>query len=259
MKKNFLLILALINITLNSALVKSEEIKTLNFLKDQYQDQEINNLVKDSINSNLTNLELPIDFQSKNKSNSDSNSNSKYSSIEKLVDDFVNTTNSTDVPDFLQIQNSTFDKITSITPNVKSSKDWFCKGKYYCPEGKEMSMKKCHPPCKENYVGNGPVCWQSCQENFRNDGAFCFKPKPYGRGAGYFTNNKCKSKHEQGCEKWGFLSYPICKEGYKAFGCCICTPKCMEGQTDIGISCAKGSYGRGIGTFRLCTDPNFPS
>ena len=35
---------------------------------------------------------------------------------------------------------------------------------------------------------------------------------------------------------------------YKPFGCCVCTPTCPSGMIDIGVSCQKDSYYRGVGT-----------
>ena len=74
----------------------------------------------------------------------------------------------------------------------------------------------------------------------RDDGAFCKKPESYGRGAGSIT--ECKD-----CEKWGLLWYPKCKPNFHNVACCVCSPDCPAGMTDIGISCAKKSYGRTAG------------
>ena len=119
-----------------------------------------------------------------------------------------------------------------------------------CPSNKEKNGLLCYPKCKSGYKGADPVCWQSCPSSFKNHGAFCLKPKPYGRGAGYvvWDKDKCRKRHKQGCEKNGLLYYPKCKSGFHATGCCICSPNCANGQSDIGISCAKKSYGRGAGT-----------
>ena len=46
--------------------------------------------------------------------------------------------------------------------------------------------------------------------------------------------------------------YPKCRSGFKAFGCCVCTPQCPSGMTDIGVSCAKRSYGRTAGKTMAC-------
>ena len=128
-----------------------------------------------------------------------------------------------------------------------------------CKTGEAYDAGLCYTPCQPGYKGVGPVCWQSCTPGFRDDGAFCAKPKPYGRGVGYpwkfgdkaFSLNgaraRCAKAHPQGCEKSGQIIYPKCKEGFHPAGCCICSPNCPPGQTDIGVSCAKKSYGRGVG------------
>lgn len=108
----------------------------------------------------------------------------------------------------------------------------------------------CYPYCNSGYYGVGPVCWQSCPSDFRDDGAFCFKSGPYGRGAGYalWNEDSCWDDNPStGCEKWGLMWYPKCKTNFHNVACCICSPDCPPGMTDIGISCAKGTYGRGFG------------
>ena len=114
-----------------------------------------------------------------------------------------------------------------------------------CPEGKDKDGWLCYPECRDNYDGVGPVCWEYCPSEFRDDGAFCYKPKSYGRGAG--TTHKCDN-----CEKWGLLWYPKCRDNFHNVGCCVCSPDCPSGMTDIGISCAKDSYGRTAGTPLTC-------
>lgn len=113
----------------------------------------------------------------------------------------------------------------------------------------------CYPKCRDNYKGVSFVCWQNCPAGYRDDGAFCAKPAPYGRGAGYpwkfgdgLNDNgmreRCLKDHPEGCEKNGAIFYPVCKPGFHAVGCCICSPDCPSGMTDIGVSCAKDSYVR---------------
>ena len=133
-----------------------------------------------------------------------------------------------------------------------------------CPDGQEKDAGLCYKPCKKNYKGVGPVCWQSCPSGFRDDGAYCFKPRAYGRGVGYGVRwplewndknarKRCERDHGKGkCEKSGLIWYQKCKTGYRAIGCCICSPKCPSGMTDIGISCQKKSYGRGVGKPMQC-------
>lgn len=128
-----------------------------------------------------------------------------------------------------------------------------------CAAGQQYDAGLCYTPCREGYKGVGPVCWQSCAPGFRDDGAFCAKPKPYGRGVGYpwkfgdkafsldGARARCAKAHSEGCEKHGEIIYPKCREGFHPVGCCICSPNCQLGQTDIGVSCAKKSYGRGVG------------
>jgi len=138
-----------------------------------------------------------------------------------------------------------------------------------CPEGQEKDAGLCYPTCEDigmpGAKGVGPVCWQRCPPGFRDDGAYCFKPKSYGRGVGFpwkfgdpafnLSNAKkrCEKKHGQGqCEKYGAIYYPKCKPGYRAIGCCVCSPRCPPGMTDIGISCQKKSKGRGVGKPMKC-------
>lgn len=72
------------------------------------------------------------------------------------------------------------------------------------------------------------------------------KPKPYGRGVGKLGT---KGFDENTRERYGLMNYPKCKEEYHSFGCCICSPNCPEGMTDIGIACTRQSYNRGNGTY----------
>ena len=116
-----------------------------------------------------------------------------------------------------------------------------------CAKNMDQSGALCYPKCDAGFEGHGPVCWQNCPEHFRDDGAFCYKPEAYGRGAG--QANKCKD-----CEKWGGLFYPQCDKGFHSVGCCVCSPDCPQGMTDIGISCAKESYSRTAGTPLKCAE-----
>lgn len=108
-----------------------------------------------------------------------------------------------------------------------------------------------YPKCAEGFTNWGSnICANECPNEFKDNGLFCLKPKAYGRGAGYaiWDENKCKSRNPQGCEKNGAMWYPKCRPGYHNVGCCVCSPNCPSGMTDIGISCAKpDTYGRGVG------------
>ncbi len=139
-----------------------------------------------------------------------------------------------------------------------------------CASGEELRDGLCYKPCESGYTGVGPVCWQHCPSGYRDDGAFCGKPAAYGRGGGYpwrfgdgFNDRgmfrRCQGHHGNGnCQKHGAIVYPKCRAGFHAAGCCICSPNCVNGQTDIGVSCAKKSYGRGAGTIpKGCSDGKF--
>ncbi len=105
-----------------------------------------------------------------------------------------------------------------------------------CPEGTEQNGALCYPLCQEGYYGVGPVCWQSCPAGFTDTGVDCLKPSSYGRGAGYalWHESECNHDNPQGCEKYGALYYPKCKDGFHNVGCCVCSPNCPSGWTDIG-------------------------
>ena len=64
---------------------------------------------------------------------------------------------------------------------------------------------------------------------------------------------RCEAAHGRGnCEKNGLIVYPKCKTSFHAVGCCVCSPDCPSGMTDIGVSCQKNSYGRGAGAIPGC-------
>ena len=123
----------------------------------------------------------------------------------------------------------------------------------------------CYSKCAENEYGVGPICWTSCPDGYKDSGAtFCEKPAPYGRGAGYpwkfgdpafnydRARDRCQKDNPQGCEKSGLIWYPVCKKGFHAVGCCICSPDCPPGTRDTGATCDKNSHGRGAGSPLQC-------
>jgi len=121
-----------------------------------------------------------------------------------------------------------------------------------CPRGTVKQVGLCYPPCREEFRGVGPICWGVCPPGFTDFGISCVKPKPYGRGAGHISKERCERSDdhgakEYGCEKYGLLWYPRCAPNHHNFGCCICSPNCPHGFTDTGEFCTKPSYGRGAG------------
>ena len=114
----------------------------------------------------------------------------------------------------------------------------------------------CYAACTGGWYGSLEKCVPDCPPDFRDDGRFCFKPKPYGRGAGFpwkFGDGlnddgmfkRCEEEHGDGnCEKNGLIVYPKCKEGYHNNGCCICSPDCPAGMRDSALTCEKPTRGR---------------
>lgn len=152
-----------------------------------------------------------------------------------------------------------------------------------CPDGKVYQDGMCYTPCKSGYYGAATMCIPECPPGYRNDGLYCYKTGArgtnYGRGAGRIPDVSCDpgwniqgigtaSWCDNGApwyEPWniktqdshkscynneemnGGLCYPKCDAGYHADGCCVCAQNCPAGMTDIGISCQKNTYDRGIG------------
>ena len=126
---------------------------------------------------------------------------------------------------------------------------------HQCPSGYDADAGLCYPSCRDGYSGSGPLCLTNCPSGFRDDGLYCFKPDSYGRGVGTVpvTKTSCKSWSCTTTSTCGSkedclgLCYNSCRDGYYASGCNVCSPHCPSGMTDIGVSCQKGSYGRGVG------------
>jgi hypothetical protein len=111
----------------------------------------------------------------------------------------------------------------------------------------ENSAGLCYRSCSPGYTGVVTDCLQNCPPEFRDDWLFCAKPAAYGRGGGWATQERCQNGTGQACESWGGLWYPKCRPDFHAFGCCICSPNCPAGMTDIGVSCRKQAHTRGVG------------
>jgi len=128
------------------------------------------------------------------------------------------------------------------------------------PAGCEIWGAIYYPRCHDGFFNVGCcICESYCPDGFRDDGLFCAKPPPYGRGVGYpwkfgdkpfsldAAKKRCLADNPAGCEIWGAIYYPICKPNFHNVACCICSPNCPNGWTDIGVSCTKPTYGRGVG------------
>jgi len=133
-----------------------------------------------------------------------------------------------------------------------------------CPSNMDNDGFLCYPKCRSGYKSFATMCIPRCPAGFTDTGLHCLKGKPYGRGAGYpwkfgdrafsldGARARCRRDNRQGCEKVGEIIYPKCKPGFRRIGCCICSPQCPPGMTDIGISCQKNTYDRGVGKLRNC-------
>jgi hypothetical protein len=117
-----------------------------------------------------------------------------------------------------------------------------------CGANHELDAGLCYPACNAGFTGAGPLCLTGYPSGFPDQGLECGKPSSYGRGAGSIWGGAGKVK-------WGGLYYPACATNFHNVGCCVCSPDCPAGTTDIGVSCQKGSYSRGAGTVPgACTD-----
>lgn len=135
----------------------------------------------------------------------------------------------------------------------------------------DKSGALCYPRCEAGWRGVAHLCHKDCPEGYKDIGLFCQKPEEYGRGAGYpwklgdpaFKNDgqmrRCEEDYGKGkCEQNGLLVYPRCKEGFWAFGCCVCTPECPGGMTDTGTGCIKpAAKNRGSGEVLPCVKDFF--
>lgn len=129
-----------------------------------------------------------------------------------------------------------------------------------CAAGMQNQGGLCYATCRAGYSGSVTMCVPDCPPGFRNDGLYCAKGAPYGRGGGYawqfgdaLNDNgmikRCEADNGAGnCEKNGLIFYPKCRAGFVAMGANICSPQCPSGMVDIGVSCQKVTYDRGVGT-----------
>ena len=119
----------------------------------------------------------------------------------------------------------------------------------HCRSSEDVNGLLCYPKCRAGFHNVGCcICSPDCPSGFTDIGVSCAKPS-YGRGAG-----RIPSDCDEGKELNGALCYPKCRAGYHNVGCCICSPDCpAELGTDIGVSCTKKSYGRGVGTIPECS------
>ena len=117
-----------------------------------------------------------------------------------------------------------------------------------CKEGFEKNGALCYPKCDEGYHGAGPECWEDCPKGFRDDGAFCHKPKSYSIGIAHKEPKEPLDEWYQMGKHW----YRKCGENFHNVGGYVCSPNCPEDMHDMGVSCHKRSYSRGVGKSLGC-------
>ena len=131
-----------------------------------------------------------------------------------------------------------------------------------CRPGTVNDAGLCYPPCTPGYRGVATRCYADCPTGttdgtrvmiilFRDDGLFCAKGLDYSRGAGYviWEQGSCERDHGAGnCELQGLLWYPRCRSGYHQTTVNFCSQNCPAGWADIGVSCPKPFYDRGVGS-----------
>lgn len=140
-----------------------------------------------------------------------------------------------------------------------------------CAEGRVKQDGLCYARCAPEMIGQVTECIAAkCPTYFRDDGLYCAKKlshmrKPYPWiGSDGLTDKKQfeRCEADQGsvkgsCEKILAIVYPRCKDGLSELGL-ECIMKCptssftdangkSHGWTDIGVSCKKPSYNRGVG------------
>ncbi|KAG2490302.1 hypothetical protein HYH03_011253 [Edaphochlamys debaryana] len=50
------------------------------------------------------------------------------------------------------------------------------------------------------------------------------------------------------------MAYPKCTSGFHNVACCICSPNCPDGMTDVGAMCQQQTYPNGAGVALQCRD-----
>jgi hypothetical protein len=98
--------------------------------------------------------------------------------------------------------------------------------------------------CPYGYKLANNNCWPTCPKYFQDDGVYCRKPEAYARGVGHATMSLCETVHGvDACEPNNGLFYAMCRPGFRAVGCCVCSPTCPNGMKDMGgASCQKNSF-----------------
>ena len=110
------------------------------------------------------------------------------------------------------------------------------------PQGCEKNGLIWYPKCKAGFHAAGCcVCSPDCPAGTTDTGATCNK-NSHGRGAG--SPLQCGPGQTQ--DSAG-LCYDACPTGTHKTTIGMCDSGCPDGAKDIGVSCARESYSRGVG------------
>jgi hypothetical protein len=128
----------------------------------------------------------------------------------------------------------------------------------------------CYDRCRSGYTNFVTMCIPDCPAGFVNDGLYCRKPSPYKRreypisASEFFRADwsmqgsmaRCKAVHGNNCviANGGTIVYETCRPGYQQAPVItnLCTPTCPSTMIDIGVSCQKKTYDRGVGRLKQC-------
>jgi len=111
----------------------------------------------------------------------------------------------------------------------------------------------CYPKCRSGFVPNGPDCWADCPSNMHDDGVDCrkhtYQPSLHPQHWGGRGRRRRACRRRQ--QKYGLECIDACRDGYRKYNDGLgyyCAPPCpSEHFADAGLTCTKGSYGRGFG------------
>lgn len=139
-----------------------------------------------------------------------------------------------------------------------------------CPAGKEERAGLCYDKCRPGFRDFVTMCVPTCPAGFQDTGLHCLKPGPVVRSAFAwklgdkpFSLDDARARcarsadgRRYGCGTFNSntIVYSQCPTGYKTapVATSLCTPVCPSGTTDIGVSCQKNTYDRGVGRPKVC-------
>ena len=117
-----------------------------------------------------------------------------------------------------------------------------------CTDDQESDAGLCSTKCRDGYKGMATMCIPICPPGFKDTGLHCVPPNK--RVSDHSTLEGCERGVGKGnCIKRGLLFYPKCPAGYTrdTVDLLTCRQTCPTGMINIGASCQKKTYDRGVG------------